>query len=225
MEILKFVVIFILLSNVSTFYILQPIDDINSTVVSPPHNTNNATKNLDSPFYYKSSSNKNSIKVEEVEQMKGEFVDVLKSIFHGSSPLQDTPGKVEVKTDSMSYDKSSFYSESPSKEIPRKVEVETDTMNIKSSPPPNTLAKEEQTKVNYVQSNINSVSDKNPLHVSFRNISEKDNKLIATSNETDCDTSTLLCASSQECSHGNVCMYVLIFASSLYFYHTVGAFE
>lgn len=223
MEILKFVAVFILLSNVSTL-VLQPIDDINSTLVSPPHITNSATKNLDSPFYYKSSSNKNSNKVEEVEQ-KFEFFDVLKSIFHGSSPLQDTPGKVEVKTDFMSNDKSSFYSESPSKDIPRKVEVETDTMNVKSSPPPNTLAKEEQTKVNDVQNNINSVSDKNPLHVSFSNISEKDNKVIATSNETDCDTSTSLCASSQECSHGNMCTYVLIFASSLYFYHTVGAFE
>lgn len=223
MEILKFVAVFILLSNVSTLD-LQPIDDINSTVVSPPHSTNNATKNLDSPFYYKSSSNKNSTKVEEVEQ-EFEFVNVLKSIFQGSSPLQDTPGKVEVKTDFMSNDKSSFYSESPLKDIPRKVEVETDTMNVKSSPPPNTLAKEEKTKVNDVQNNINSVSDKNPLHVSFSNISEKDNKVIATSNETDCDTSTSLCASSQECSHGNMCTYVLIFASSLYFYHTVGAFE
>lgn len=224
MEILKFIVIFISLSNVSTYYILQPIDDINSTVVSPPHNTNNITKNLDSPFHYKSPSNKNSTKVEEVEQ-ELEFVDVLKSIFHGSSPLQDTPGKVEVKTDSMSDNKSSFYSESPSKNIPRKVEVETDTMNIKSSAPPNTLAKEEQTKINDVQNSINSVSDKNPLNVSLSKISEKDNKLIATSNDTDCDTSTSLCASSQECSHGNMCTYVLIFASSLYFYHTVGAFE
>lgn len=223
MEILKFVVIFILLSNVSTLFI-QPIDDINSTVVSPPHNTNNITKNLDSPFHYKSPSNKNSTKVEEVEQIV-EFVDVLKSIFHGSSPLQDTPGKVEVKTDSMSDNKSSFYSESPLKNIPRKVEVETDTMSVKSSAPPNRLAKEEQTKVNVVQNNINSVSDKNPLNVSLSKISEKDNKLIATSNDTDCDTSTSLCASSQECSHGNMCTYVLIFASSLYFYHTVGAFE
>lgn len=222
MEILKLVVIFILLSNVSTLFI-QPIDDINSTVVSPPHNTNNTTKNLDSLFYFKSPSNKNSTKVEEVEQID-EFVDVLKSIFHGSSPLQDTPGKVEVKSDSMS-DKSSFYSESASKDIPRKVEVETDTMNVKSSPPPNTLAKEEQTKVNDVQNNINSVSNKNPLNVSLSKISEKDNKLIATSNDTDCDTSTSLCASSQECSHGNMCTYVLIFASSLYFYLTVGAFE
>lgn len=224
MEILKFVVIFILLSNVSTLFV-QPIDGINSTVVSPPHNTNNITKNLDSPFHYKSPSNKNSTKVKEVEQ-KLEFFDVLKSIFHGSSPLQDTPRKVEVKTDSMSDNKSSFYSESPSKDIPRrKVEVETDTMNIKSSAPPNTLAKEEQTKVNDVQNNISSVSDKNPLNVSLSKISEKDNKLIATSNDTDCDTSTSLCASSQECSHGNMCTYVLIFASSLYFYHTVGAFE
>lgn len=224
MEILKLVVIFISLSNVSTYYILQPIDDINSTVVSPPHNTNNITENLDSPFHYKSPSNKNSTKVEEVEQ-KLEFVDVLKSIFHGSSPLQDTPGKVEVKTDSISDNKSYFYSESPSKDIPRKVEVETDTMSVKSSAPPNTLAKEEQTKVNVVQNNINSVSDKNPLNVSLSKVSEKDNKLIATSNETDCDTSTSLCVSSQECSHGNMCTYVLIFASSLYFYHTVGAFE
>lgn len=196
MEIFKLVVIFISLSNVSTYYILQPpIDDINSTVVSPPHSTNNATKN--SPFYYKSPSNENSTKIEEVEK-RVELFDVFKSVFHGASPLQEKTGKFDVGTD---------------------------TMNVKSSLPPITLAKEEPTKVNDVQNNNYSVSDKNLLHVSSSKIREKDNKLIATSDETDCDASTSLCKSSQECSHGNVCTYVLIFTSSLYFYFTVGAFD
>lgn len=222
MEIFKLVVIFISLSNVSTYYILQPpIDDINSTVVSPPHSTNNATKS--SPFYYKSPSNENSTKIEEVEK-RVELFDVFKSVFHGASPLQEKTGKFDVGTDTMSV-KSSFHSESPSKETLRKVEVETDTMNVKSSLPPITLAKEEPTKVNDVKNNNNSVSDKNLLHVSSSKIREKDNKLIATSDETDCDASTSLCKSSQECSHGNVCTYVLIFSSSLYFYYTVGAFD
>lgn len=222
MEIFKLVVIFISLSNVSTYYMLQPpIDDINSTVVSPPNTTNNATKN--SPFYYKSPSNENSTKIEEVEK-RFEFLDVLKSVFHGASPLQEKTGKFDVETDTMSV-KSSFHYESPSKETLRKVDVETDTMNVKSSLPPNTLVKDEPTKVSAVKNNSNSVSDKNLLHVSSSKISEKDDKLIATSDETDCEASTSLCKSSQECSHGNVCTYVLIFTSSLYFYHTVGAFD
>lgn len=218
MEILKLVVIVILISNVNTLY-LQPID-VNITVVSHTDKTN-ATKNLD-PLHYNIPSNET--KVGEVE-MKFKPVEILKSFFGGASPLQEIPEKIAVETDSVKSVKSSFHYESPSREeTTRKAEVEMVIINVKSSVPPNKLSKEESTKVIDVQNINHSVLGKNSLYINSSKISEGDSKLIATGDETGCENSTSHCASLQKCTHGNVCTYVLIFASSLYFYYTVGAF-
>lgn len=181
------------------------------------HNSND----LDNKFT--SNKNKYVYFTHSGESNKGEDVitvnnNVVPPLFYNSPSNKNSSEVGEEETASKNTESSSFTREP--KETPKKMDnVETsnksDEFSIPSDSPSNNSIK---------VSDVGKINN-NVLITEQSQNSEKEDNVIATSN-VGCDSSSSLCTnSSQECRHGNVCTSVLILASSLYFYHTVGAFE